>query len=265
MTAATLNRALSLLIALLIGALGVWAFIGPFFDPSAGQLGETGARAARAQEAPVLLLILFGLCLTMIVANLETRRMDARLVAALGALAAVNAALRLVTGPLGASAMFALPILCGFALGAEFGFLLGSLSLLASAFLTAGIGPWLPFQMFAAGWCGMVAGWIPRMKPATVRLLTLAAWAGFGGFFYGFMLNLWFWPYLTAADPSQHWTPGLGLLQTLGRYLAFYLATSVWWDAGRAVGNVILVLAFGPPILRLLERFRKRFRFTVEP
>ena len=33
----------------------------------------------------------------------------------------------------------------------DYAFLLGALALLASAFLTAGVGPWTPFQMIAAG------------------------------------------------------------------------------------------------------------------
>jgi len=259
------DRWISALIALLIAALGAWLFIGPFFSAPEQMADPTAARAARAQEVPILLLAFFALCLTMIVANLETRRLDSRWIALLGVLVAINATLRLVSGPLGASAVFLLPIVCGFAWGAEFGFLLGSLSILASAFLTAGMGPWLPFQMFAAGWCGMVSGWLPRLRRFPIcRWLMLSAWAGLSGFLYGVALNLWFWPYLAEGATQQEWSPGLGFTETVLRYAVFYAATSLWWDAGRALGNVILVLAFAPALLRLLDRFRKRFRFQID-
>jgi energy-coupling factor transport system substrate-specific component len=56
----------------------------------------------------------------------------------------------------------------------------------------------------------------------------------------------------------------LGFVQSLLRYAAFYLTTSSWWDAGRAVGNVVLVISFGGPVIRLLQRFRQRFDFQLE-
>ena len=257
---------LSTLILLLASALGLWAFLHPFFGPPGAQPPQPGNRAAaHAQDAPFVLVTLLGLCLLVIIANLETRRMDARVVAVLGILVGINASLRLVSGPLGSSAMFLLPILCGYVFGADFGFLLASLSILVSAILTGGVGPWLPFQMFATGWCGMISGWLPRLGGRTAAAcVMLAVWGGLAGFLFGAIVNLWFWPYLVPANPAQHWQPGIGLEQTLARYAAFYLASSSWWDAGRAIGNVVLVLALGPPLIRLLQRFQQRFQFRME-
>jgi energy-coupling factor transport system substrate-specific component len=48
------------------------------------------------------------------------------------------------------------------------------------------------------------------------------------------------------------------------RYGLFYLTTSLWWDAGRAVGNLLLLLLLGAPVLRLLRRFQQRFQFSRE-
>ena len=220
--------------------------------------------AARSGDAPIVLLSLSGLALLLIVANLETRRMDARVVAVLGLLVALNASLRLVSGPLGASAVFFLPIVCGYVLGADFGFLLGALSILASAFLTGGVGPWLPFQMMALGWCGMISGWLPHLERPRLAWGMLAAWGATSGILFGALVNLWFWPYLDAGSPGLAWHADLGISDGLLRYTAFYLATSVWWDLGRAIGNATLLLALGPPVLRLLERFRQRFRFRFE-
>lgn len=256
----SLGDGLSAMITLLASALGVWAFVRPFYSP----IEQGAATSARAGEAPFLILGLLGLCLLVVIANLETRRMDSRLVAVLGVLVGLNAALRLVSGPLGASAMFLLPILCAYVFGAEFGFLLGALSMWVSALLTGGLGPWLPFQMFGMGWCGLVAGWLPRFpNHPRLELAVLVPWGFVSGFVFGVTLNLWIWPYLVIETAGQSYGAGLGWGETLWRFMAYYLATSSWWDAGRALGNVALLLAVGPPVLRLLRRFERRFRFEI--
>lgn len=57
--------------------------------------------------------------------------------------------------------MFFLMVLSGRVLGPGFGFVLGALSMFASALLTGGVGPWLPFQMLAMGWVSLGAGLLP--------------------------------------------------------------------------------------------------------
>jgi energy-coupling factor transport system substrate-specific component len=261
-----LSRLLSALILLLASALGAWAFLSPFLEPRRN--GEGGMGGAHAADAPILFLTLLALCLIVVIANLETRRMDSRWVAILGLVVALNSVLRMFSGPGGFNAVFLLPIVCGYVLGADFGFLVGTLSILVSALLTSGVGPWLPFQMFATGWCGMLAGWLPKL-PRRIEIPSLALWGALSGYLVGAVLNLWFWPYLVVpgAGPtggSMYWAPGAGLLQTLLRYGLFYLATSFWWDTGRAAGNVVLLIAVGPPLIRLLRRFQSRFHFGIE-
>jgi energy-coupling factor transport system substrate-specific component len=258
--------------ALIIGLAslaGVAAFAYPFFLralPASGLL-------AHQEDALAALALLVTLCLGATLAELTTGRMNARSVATMGILVAINAALRLAENALialpgGFSPVFFLIILCGYVFGPRFGFLYGALSLLVSALATGGVGPWLPYQMFTAGWVGLSAGWL---SPLTARLRT-AGWERallvlFGflwGLLYGAIINLYFWPYIGGTG-SGAWEPGIGLLETLGRYATFYGVTSLWWDMARAVGNVVLLAAFGPPVLRVLRRFRRRFRFTVEP
>lgn len=253
---------LSALILFLAGGLGIWAFIRPMTAMGTSIATPVPRNLARASDAPIILLVLLGLCLLVVVANLETRRMDARTIAVLGALVGINACLRLVSGPMGSSAFFILPILCGYVFGADFGFLLATLAMLTSALLTGGIGPWMPFQMIAGGWCGMISGWLPRLPFSRAKWM-LALWGAIAGFLYGAVINLWFWPLMQPTDITQHWQPDLTFQQTALRYAVFYIATSSWWDAGRALGNALLLLALGEPILRLLSRFQKRFRFRV--
>jgi energy-coupling factor transport system substrate-specific component len=193
--------------------------------------------------------------------------MSARTVAVLGVLTAVNAALRAVPGPAGFSAIFFLLGLCGYVYGATFGFLLGVLSLLVSALMGGGVGPWLPYQMFASGWMGMTSAWLPDLRrwPAA-ELLMLVVWTGLWGLLFGAIMNLWFWPYLGAlqAGAGQNWELGLRLAETLKRYGAFYAATSLWWDLGRLAGNAGLVLFLGVPLLKVLRRFEHVLGFEVE-
>jgi len=83
------------------------------------------------------------------------------------------------------------------------------------------------------------------------------------GLLYGAIINLYFWPF--AVGPvEQSWTSGIGLGETLARYAAFYVVTSLGWDLMRAVGNVALILTLGTPTVRALARFRRRFYFEID-
>ncbi|MGQ9584669.1 MAG: ECF transporter S component [Anaerolineae bacterium] len=245
------------LILLLATAVGVVAFASPFLSASGFQGTATAAHAA---DAPFLTLALTVICLVVVVASLMGGMMHARTVALLGILSAVNAVLRAVPGPAGFSAIFFLLVLCGHTYGATFGFLLGSLSILVSALLGAGVGPWLPFQMFTAGWVGLSSGWLPRLrKYPRFELWMLAAWGALWGLVFGAIMNLWFWPYIAGVGAAEgtYWEPGIGLAATARRYLAFYVLTSLWWDLWRAGGNTVLILLLGRPLLRVLRRFER--------
>jgi energy-coupling factor transport system substrate-specific component len=238
---------------------GVGALLAPFFVPHA--TGTEGV--AHASDAPVLLALLLPALLAMAVAEVARGRLDSKGIALLGVLCALNAALRLPGGLAGASLFFFLPIVCGYVFGASFGFLLGALSFAVSAVVTAGVGPWLPFQMWAAGWVGAGAGLIrplaARLRPQGFgELLALVAYGYVAGLLFGVVTDLWFWPYLAAGDASIGWSPGLGLARGARHFWAFYLATSLAWDASRAIANVVLVLALGRPTLRLLRRWQRR-------
>ena len=157
----------------------------------------------------------------------------------------------------------------GYAYGPTFGFLLGALSLLVSALIGGGIGPWLPYQMFATAWVGLLSGWLPERflkRGRRLESLALAIWGTGLGFVFGAIMNLWFWPFLSGgAAGTATWQPGLSLWPAVRNYLVFYVTTSLWWDLGRAAGNGILLLALARPVLRVLRRFRSRFRFDVSP
>lgn len=254
----TLNAAI-LAIASLIG-LG--SFFYPFVTP---QQGEGFNTMAHAQDAPLIFFLLILLCLGAVLSSLTGGTMNAKLVAILGVLTAANAVLRGVPGPAGFTLVFLLPILCGYAYGPTFGFLLGVFSLAVSAFLGFGVGPWLPYQMFSAGWVGLLSGWLPRLRRTPrAEALMIAVWGFALGVGFGILMNIWFWPYLSMPGQSEmYWQQGLGLGETLRRYAVFYTITSLWWDLARAAGNFFLLLVFAAPVLRLLRRFQQRFYFEV--
>jgi len=196
---------------------------------------------------------------------LQTHRLSTRLLAVLAALVAIDATLRLVIviGLLGFSPIFFLVIAGGFVMGPSFGFASGALTLLLSAVLTAGLGPWLPYQMLAAGWVGMGAGYVGRIggrRSSPKTIAALALYGGAAGFAYGILLDLWEWPLLVAAGSSPlSWAPGIGLVPMVRRFGAFYLATSLVYDSFRAAGNLLLLAVLGSAVIRALERFRQRF------
>lgn len=234
---------------------GLVGFIYPFLLPATA--GAGGVRP----DAPLVFFALTALCLLVLIADSAARELDARAIAMMGVLAAVNAALRLaettiLVMPGGFSPVFLLIILAGYTFGARFGFLFGTLSLLASALATGGIGPWLPYQMTAAGWVGMGAGLLPHSSRRTVRLAWLSSYGLVCGLLFGMLMNLYFWPFM--AGPTGGLEAGLSLGEMLRRYGVFYGVTSLWWDAFRAGGNAGLLLLFAEPLLCVLGRFQRR-------
>lgn len=243
----------------LASALGLAAFAWPLFaDVSAAHA------LSHSADAPWLFALMLPLVLAVLLAEMGAGRLDAKAVAVLGVLTAVGAVLRLPSGGVtGFTFLFFLLIPAGRVFGPGFGFVLGVLTLFASALITGGVGPWLPFQMFAAGWVGMFAGLLP---PASGRreVLLLAAYGAVAGLAYGFLLNLWFWPF-SAGTSELGPVAGEGLVETLRRYWVFHLATSLGFDIPRAVGNTALMLAAARPVLAALHRTARRAAFHAVP
>ena len=83
--------------------------------------------------------------------------------------------------------------------GRGFGFVLGAVAFFASALITGGVGPWLPFQMLAAAWVGFGAGCLPPMRGFPERLM-LAGYGVVSALAYGLLTNFWFWPFVGRHD-----------------------------------------------------------------
>ena len=223
----------------------------------------TGSTSAtRLTEGSLLLGMVTAAALIVAVGELVRQAGPgnlARATALLGVLVALDAGLRLIPSLLGASPIFVLIILVGYVFGSGFGFTMGALTLLLSAIITAGIGPWLPFQMICAAWIGAGAGLIPTATKPQIQRIVLAGYGGLVGLLFGALLNLYSWPFTapgTEIEQSLYWVPGLSLAESLERYWRFYLTTSLAHDATRAVATSALLIVAGPAVTRLLRRFR---------
>jgi energy-coupling factor transport system substrate-specific component len=262
------DRLLSGAIIALTTVIGIGAFLYPFWLPA---LTAAGSSAARADDAPFLLTVLVGLSFLALLLEAQRAAEHALLVALLGVLVAMNAILRFIDVALpipgGFSPIFVLIILSGYLFGGAFGFLMGAMTLIVSALITGGVGPWLPYQMLTAGWVGLTAPLcrsLVRTPGGRGEVLVLVVFGALWGFGYGAIINLWFWPY--ASGPvEQYYQAGIGPIEAIRRYIAFYLATSLAWDIVGSLGNGVLIAAFGGPILRALRRFQRRFMFTILP
>ncbi|MGW2372061.1 ECF transporter S component [Kitasatospora sp. NPDC001683] len=253
---------------LLVSSVGVTAFGWPLLASTRSAL------VGHSADAPWLFALLLPLLLAVVIAQISEGRsagggapgLDAKSVALLGVLAAAGAALRpLGAGTAGLEPMFFLMVLSGRVLGPGFGFVLGSLSMFASALLTGGVGPWLPFQMLAMGWVCLGAGLLPGA--ATVRgrreLLLLAGYGALASVLYGTIMNLQGWPYIGGMAGSISFVPGDPLPANLVRFGAYCLTTSLGWDLPRAVLTVVLCLTLGRPVLRALRRTTRRAAFDA--
>lgn len=250
----------------LASVVGLAAFLWPFIAAPESTL------VAHADDAPFIFALLIPIILVVVLAQFADGAMDAKSVALLGVLSAVIAALRpLGAGVAGIEPIWAVLILAGFALGPGFGFVLGSVSLFASALVTGGIGPWLPFQMIAAAWIGMGAGLVARV-PAVRRLrpnhpwrevVLLAGYAAVAAVAFGFALNLWFWPFTMDLAPQIAFTPGASPIDNLTSWLRFSVVTSLGFDIPRALLAAGLILVAGRGTLIALRRASRRAAFDA--
>lgn len=248
-----------------LNVLGLFAYLNPFF--AQGATASDSRWFAHNADAPIAFAGIAALCLALAVADLTGGALNSKSLAALGVLAALAAVLRTITLPAGANLYFFLVILGGYAFGYRVGFLLGALSFFLSAVITGGIGPWLPFQMFASAWMGMTAG---LLRPLAIALnirgrgetFMVVAFGAVWGILFGAITNLWAWPFLVSG-PDIAYEPGMSALETLRRYWNYYLLTSLGWDLLRSVCNALVLLFLGGPLLRALLRFHSRFRFEL--
>jgi len=220
-------------------------------------------------DPPFLFLALLPVVLAVVLAELNEGGLDARVLAILGVLSAANAVLRGISpGTGGVELTFFLLILAGRVFGPGFGFVLGCTSLFASALMTAGVGPWLPYQMLCAAWVGMGAGLLPRRLTGRAELAVLAAYGVLSAYLFGIFMNLSGWPFIAGIVVEGHegslaYVAGAPVLENLHTFLVYTLLTSTGsWDTARAITNAVAIMLLGPAILTTLRRAARRATVT---
>ena len=174
----------------------------------------------------------------------ENRRPPAREIAVTAVLCALGVA--------GRAAFFMLPqckpvlaltILAGVSLGGETGFLVGAVTMLVSNLLY-GQGPWTPWQMFAMGLCGALAGAVfARRRPGRLALCFFGAVCAiviYGGIMNPASALLW-------AEPIS-W-----------RLLAACYISGFPMDCVHAAATWAFLWLGAEPMLEKLERVKSKY------
>ena len=209
----------------------------------AGPTGRAGAMSWQAASLIVLAIAIGGGF-----AWFERSRPPARIVAAVAALAALGVAGRVVLAPIpNVVATTDVALLAGYALGGGPGFAVGALSGLVSNFWL-GQGPWTPWQMAGWGLVGIGGAVLAKLSGRRLGRWQLALWAAAAGLAYGALLDL-------SVMVSY------GGEQSIDRYLALS-ARGIPFNVAHAAGNFTLMLAAGPAMVRMLDRYRDRFDFA---
>jgi energy-coupling factor transport system substrate-specific component len=247
--------------ALVLASLVTLAGFGWPFVFEAGAVAESSSHSS---DAPWLFVVVLPLLAAIVLAELNAGGIDAKAVALLGMLSAIGGAMRALSpGVAGLEPSFVFIMLGGRVFGRAFGFVQGALTLFIGALITGGVGPWLPFQMMAAGWIGFLSGCLPRVGGRT-EVVMLAASGFVFGLLFGALMNLWFWPFVNYGE-SISFVEGAPAVENLARYLRYYVATSLVWDLGRGISTCVLLLVAGRPLLRALRRVSRLARFDARP
>jgi energy-coupling factor transport system substrate-specific component len=196
----------------------------------------------------------FALLLASLVAGYawyERARPTARMAAMVATMAGLAALGRVAFAPLpNIKPTTDIVVLTGFVLGGAPGFAVGATGALASNVIF-GQGPWTPWQMAAWGLVGLRGAALGAATGRRVSRVPLALFCGAMGLVFGAIMDL-----------STFTTFSGG--HTLAQYVAIS-GTSLGFNLAHAVGNVVFCLAFGPALVRALERFRARLHITWIP
>lgn len=159
------------------------------------------------QAAAGLTLLVVVLCVGLFLASYEVSRPALRQVMPTATLAALAAAGRILFAPIpDVKPVSAIAIVAGATLGRREGFMVGALAALVSNFFF-GQGVWTPWQMYAWGLVGYLAGVLGE-RGLFQRRGALYVYGFLSALMYGVILNGWYvigyvepitWPAIVAA------------------------------------------------------------------
>jgi len=243
----------------LTSLIALFAFTWPLYIP------ESVLGYEITQRNYWIFYLLVPIALFFLALEINRGAVDIKAIALLGVLAAIAAALRQIgAGAVGIEPMWFIIILAARVFGATFGFALGAISLALSAILTGGIGPWLPFQIIAASWIGLLAGSLPRNIRGRSEIFLLMVVALITGMGFGFLMDLQLWPWLVGSETQISFVAGGAVSENFSRFIAFHFLTAMAWDIPRSLLTATLILITGRPILNALERSKRKAVISSE-
>jgi energy-coupling factor transport system substrate-specific component len=203
------------------------------------------AAALRPGSAGLSLLLAAGALLVAGFAWHESGSASAKEIALVATLAGAAAAGRVLFAAVpGVQPVTVIATAAGAALGARAGFAVGAVAALVSNFFL-GQGTWTPWQMLGWGACGVAGALLAPILRGRLAFATVCLVLGFA---FSTLMDLWLW---------------LGFYPHTWEALTVVLGRGVWFSAAHAIGNVVIALAVGPELRRLLERYGRRLRTEV--
>ena len=207
-------------------------------------VGLLGA-ALVVHDGALATLLVAGALVAAGVAWFESGADSTRELAVVATLGAAAAAGRVLFAAIpGVQPVTVIAVTAGAALGLRAGVAVGALAAFVSN-LFLGQGIWTPQQMLGWGACGAVGALV---GPAIRRRLPLAAVCAVLGLAFSASMDVWLWwgffPHTTGS-------------------FAAVLGRGLWFDVSHAAGNVVLALAAGPELRRMLDRYATRLRTVI--
>lgn len=222
------------------------------------------ANQSLADHASWFFLATTPLVVALLAILISEDQLGSKNVAFLGILVALIAALRpLGIGAIGIEPMWFALILASRVMGPTFGFLLGSLSMVLSALLTGGIGPWLAYQVFAAAIVGAGVGVIPSRFTGKLELALLALYGICAAELFGIAMDLQFWPWSLGSSTELSYRPGAPIGENFSHFIQYHFLSALAWDIPRAVLTAFLIIVAGKPVLNALRRARHKAAFLT--
>lgn len=136
----------------------------------------------------------------------------------------------------------AMVVITGIYLGYEEGFICGAFTALISNFIF-GQGPWTPFQMFAWGLIGLLAGLLSKILLKNIVLLLV--FGAFAGVLFSGLMDVW----------TTLWYDGTF---NLARYIA-NVVTALPVTATYSISNVIFLFVLAKPFGNKLARLKIKY------
>ena len=194
----------------------------------------------------LVVMLITGLIIIAVFYEFETRKISSKEIALISMMGTLSAISRIPFAPIPNVQPATFIIICtGYVFGPMAGFMTGALTaIISNMFL--GHGPWTLFQIFGFGLAGVIPGILPHSR---TYIWMLTVFGLIWGYFYGAIVNIWFWASLIYPLTWQTF-----LLSMLN---------SVWFDTMHAIANMVFMLVLGKRVISILLKWNQRFFWQI--